>query len=38
MNVLEISASARASFYLYNDANDVDKLVKSIKKTAKILK
>ena len=38
MNVLEISASARASFYLYNDANDVDELVKSIKKTAKILK
>ena len=38
MNVLEISASARASFYLYNDANDVDGLVKSIKKTAKILK
>ena len=38
MNVLEISTSARASFYLYNDANDVDELVKGIKKTAKILK
>lgn len=38
MNVLEISASARASFYLYNDANDVDELVKSIKNTTKILK
>tara|TARA_B100001540_G_scaffold305964_1_gene317534 strand:- start:1304 stop:2509 length:1206 start_codon:yes stop_codon:yes gene_type:complete len=37
MNVLGISASARASFYLYNDASDIDKLVKSIVKTAKIL-
>ena len=37
MNVLGISASARASFYLYNNANDIDKLVESIKKTAKIL-
>ena len=38
MNVLGISASARASFYLYNDTNDIDELVKSIKKTANILK
>jgi len=37
MNVLGISASARASFYLYNNRNDIDVLVKSIKKTAKIL-
>ena len=37
MNVLGISASARASFYLYNDARDIDNLVKSIVKTAKIL-
>ena len=37
MNVLGISASARASFYLYNDASDIDILVKSIVKTAKIL-
>ena len=37
MNVLGISASARASFYLYNDAHDIDNLVKSIVKTAKIL-
>jgi cysteine desulfurase/selenocysteine lyase len=37
MNVLGISASARASFYLYNDASDIDKLVKSVVKTAKIL-
>jgi len=37
MNVLGISASARASFYLYNDARDIDRLVKSIVKTAKIL-
>tara|TARA_B100000614_G_scaffold42853_1_gene35802 strand:- start:2493 stop:3698 length:1206 start_codon:yes stop_codon:yes gene_type:complete len=38
MNALGISASARASFYLYNDTNDIDKLVKSIKKTANILR
>ena len=37
MNVLGISSSARASFYLYNNAKDIDKLVESIKKTAKIL-
>ena len=37
MNVLGVSASARASFYLYNNAKDIDKLVGSIKKTAKIL-
>ena len=37
MNVLGIPASARASFYLYNNAKDIDKLVESIKKTAKIL-
>ena len=37
MIVLGISASARASFYLYNNAKDIDKLVESIKKTAKIL-
>ena len=37
MNALGISASARASFYLYNDASDIDKLVKSVVKTAKIL-
>ena len=38
MNALGISASARASFYLYNDTNDIDELVKSIKKTANILR
>jgi cysteine desulfurase/selenocysteine lyase len=37
MKVLEISASARASLYIYNNAKDIDELVKSIKKTAKIL-
>ena len=37
MSALGISASARASFYLYNDTNDIDELVMSIKKTAKIL-
>jgi cysteine desulfurase/selenocysteine lyase len=36
MNKLGISASARASFYLYNDTNDIDQLVQSIKKTANI--
>ena len=38
MNTLGISASARASFYLYNDTSDIDELVKSIKKTANILR
>ena len=37
MKVLEISASARASLYIYNNEKDIDELVKSIKKTAKIL-
>ena len=36
MNKLGISASARASFYLYNDTNDINQLVQSIKKTANI--
>ena len=36
MNKLGISASARASFYLYNDKNDIDQLIQSIKKTANI--
>ena len=36
MNKLGISASARASFYLYNDTNDIDQLIQSIKKTANI--
>ncbi len=36
MNKLGISATARASLYLYNTEEDVDCLCKSIKKTAKI--
>ena len=36
MNKLGISASARASFYLYNDTDDIDQLVESIKKTLNI--
>lgn len=33
---LHVSASARASFYIYNDKDDVDQLVKGIKKAQKI--
>ena len=36
MDKLGISASARASFYLYNDTDDIDQLVESIKKTLNI--
>ena len=36
MNKLGISASARASFYLYNNTDDIDRLVESIKKTLNI--
>ncbi len=36
MNHLGVSATARASFYLYNDKNDIDQLAKSIEKTARI--
>ena len=36
MNALGISSSARASFYIYNDTQDIDLLIKSIKKTVKI--
>ena len=36
MDKLGISASARASFYLYNNTDDIDHLVESIKKTLNI--
>ena len=36
MNKLGISATARASFYLYNTKEDIEKLVESIKKTVRI--
>ena len=36
MHHLDISSTARASFYLYNDKNDIDQLVHSIEKTARI--
>ena len=36
MNKLGVSATARASFYLYNTKEDIEKLVKSIKKTVRI--
>ena len=36
MNKLEITATARASFYIYNTRNDIEKLAEGIKKTADI--
>jgi len=36
MNKLGLSATARASFYLYNTKEDIEKLVESIKKTVRI--
>lgn len=33
---LHVSASARASFYIYNDKDDVDQLVKGIEKAKKV--
>ena len=38
MNKLNIESSNRASFYIYNDLEDVDKLIEGIKKALKILK
>ena len=35
---LNISASARASFYVYNDKNDVDKLVKALLEAKRIFR
>ena len=36
MNHLGVTATARASFYLYNTKNDIDALAESIEKTARI--
>ena len=36
MNKLGVSATARASFYLYNTREDIEKLVESINKTVRI--
>ena len=36
MNKLGVSTTARASFYLYNTKEDIEKLVESIKKTVRI--
>jgi cysteine desulfurase/selenocysteine lyase len=36
MDHLGITATARASLYLYNDKNDIDQLAESIEKTARI--
>ncbi len=33
---LHIPASIRASFYIYNDTNDIDRLIKAIKKAKKL--
>jgi cysteine desulfurase/selenocysteine lyase len=35
---LNVPATVRASFYLYNDENDVERLVEGLKKVIKILK
>lgn len=37
-NKLGISSSVRTSFYLYNDEEDIDKLIKGIKKAKKLFK
>lgn len=37
-NRLGVKATVRASFYIYNDETDIEKLVDSLKKTEKILK
>jgi len=37
-SALGIVASARASFYLYNTLEDVDKLVEGIHKTIKVFR
>lgn len=36
MDHLGVSSTARASFYIYNDKNDIDLLAESIEKTARI--
>jgi cysteine desulfurase/selenocysteine lyase len=35
--MLKINATTRASFYIYNDLSDVDKLVQALKKVSEIL-
>ena len=37
-SILGISASARASFYLYNTKDEIDKLISGIKKVVKVFK
>ena len=38
MNILGVPATARASFYLYNDIQDVDQLIEALKKTREFFK
>ena len=37
MNKLNVSATVRISFYLYNDINDIDSLAESLLKTIKFM-
>jgi len=38
MERLEVAATNRASFYIYNTKEDVDKLIKSLEKVAELFK
>jgi len=38
MERLDVSATNRASFYIYNTTDDVDKLIKSLEKVAELYK
>jgi cysteine desulfurase/selenocysteine lyase len=38
MEKLDVTATARASFYLYNDLEDVDRLVEAVKKSMDFLR
>ncbi len=38
MERLDVSATNRASFYIYNTKEDVDKLIKSLEKVAELFK
>jgi len=38
MERLDVAATNRASFYIYNTKEDVDKLIKSLEKVAELFK